>query len=194
MSARIIRATDGANSVRVSSGAVGGPSSENQVPDRSANAVKQAFEQGYKEGERAGRGQAERVTGSTIQRYERSIQHLAGAERVLMQALETETVRLSLQIARRIIQREAATDPSLVAVLVSVALKRMTGHHGIEVRVSNHDFQHVHDVFSSTNSAVAVIEDASLERGDFILDTDQTHLDGRIGSQIDAVSRALFDD
>ena len=158
------------------------------------NVEKQAFERGYKEGECIGKQMGERMMENTIKRYERSIQSLASVHRTLADAMEVETVRLSLEVARKIIQREVAIDPDLVAVMVSVALKRVHGHHGIEVRVGSHDYNRVCEAIRSANSTIPVKEDSSLERGDFIVDTAQTHVDGHISSQIDAVSRALFDD
>jgi len=73
-------------------------------------------------------------------------------------------------------------------------LKRVHGHQGIAVRVSSHDFVRVCDAVRSCNASLPVQEDTSLDRGDFMIDTAQTHLDGRISSQIDAVGRALFDE
>jgi flagellar assembly protein FliH len=155
---------------------------------------KQAFEQGYKEGERIGKQMGERMVENTVKRYERSIQQLASTHRSLTEAMEVSTVRLSLEIARKIIQRESTIDADLVAVMVTVALKRVNGHHGIEVRVSSHDYKRVCEAIHSTNASIPVKEDMGLERGDFIIDTIETHLDGRISSQIDAVGRALFDE
>ncbi|HLQ77526.1 MAG TPA: FliH/SctL family protein, partial [Terriglobia bacterium] len=127
-------------------------------------------------------------------RYERSIGEMANIQRILVDAMEVETVRLSLEIAKKIIQREAAIDPDLVAALVAVAMKRLHGHHGTEVRVSNHDFARVCEAMRVANSSIPVKEDPSLERGDFILDSVQTHLDGRISSQVEAVGRAILDE
>ena len=158
------------------------------------NVEKQAFEQGYKEGEKIGKQMGERMMETAIKRYDRSVQDLASLHRSLADSMEVQTVRLSLEIARKIIQREAAVDPDLVAALVSVALKRVHGHHGIEVRVSTHDHGRVSEAMRSSNAAIPVKEDSSLERGDFILDTMETHLDGRVSSQIESVGRALFDE
>jgi flagellar biosynthesis/type III secretory pathway protein FliH len=36
--------------------------------------------------------------------------------------------------------------------------------------------------------------DPELERGDFMIETSQTHLDGRVRSQLDAIGRTLFDE
>ena len=173
---------------------MGGVAGDIVPADHAMTVEKQAFEQGYKEGERIGKQMGERMVENTIKRYERSVQQMASAHRSLTDAMEVATVRLSLEIARKIVQRETTIDPDLVAVMVSVALKRVNGHHGIEVRVSSHDYNRVCEAIRGTNASIPVKEDTGLERGDFIIDTIETHLDGRISSQIDAVGRALFDE
>jgi flagellar biosynthesis/type III secretory pathway protein FliH len=60
--------------------------------------------------------------------------------------------------------------------------------------MSRHDITRVTEAIRSVHSSIPVKEDQSLERGDFILDSIETHIDGRISSQIDAVSRAIFDE
>jgi len=194
MSSRIIRSSELSGKARVTSGGMGGAVGEIAPGDHAMTVEKHAFEQGYKEGERIGKQMGERMVENTIKRYERSIQQLATAHRSLTDAMEVATVKLSLEIAKKIIQRETAIDADLVAVMVSVALKRVNGHQGIEVRVSSQDFARVSETIRSANASIPVKEDSGLERGDFIVDTIQTHLDGRISSQIDAVGRALFDE
>src|SRR5436190_16969017 len=159
MSSRIIRGSEDARSVQVSSGKMGVPSGHSLEPDHNEKLEKQAFEQGYKEGERIGKQMGERMMENTIKRYERSIQQLATAHRSLTDAMEIATVRLSLEIARKIIQRELTIDADLVAVMVTVALKRVNGHHGIEVRVSSHDYKRVCEAIHGTNSSIPVKED-----------------------------------
>ena len=194
MSSRIIRGNEDVRNVRVTSGGMAMPSGHDLLSEEVARAEKQAFEKGYREGERIGKQMGERLMEGTLKRYERSLQQVAETERRLTEAMEAESVRLSLQVARKIIQRETTIDPELVSILVSVALKRMQGHHRIEVRVSKHDFAQVTEAIRGGKSSILVKEDQSLERGDFILDSIETHIDGRIASQVDAVSRALFDE
>src|SRR6185369_673338 len=153
MSSRIIRSNEATNKARVSSGGMGGTTTDAAPSSHAMTIEKQAFEQGYKEGERIGKQMGERMVESTVKRYERSIQQFASAHRSLTDAMEVATVRLSLEIARKIIQREMAMDAELVAVMVSVALKRVNGHHGIEVRVSNHDFRRVCEVMRNSNAS-----------------------------------------
>src|SRR5262249_27518479 len=105
-----------------------------------------------------------------------------------------QTVRLALQIARKIVQRELTMDADLVSALVAVALKRLSGQQSITLRVSRHDYERVRSSITSVNPSVTVKDDAALERGDFLIETAQTHLDGRVNSQVDAIGRALFDE
>ena len=61
------------------------------------------------------------------------------------------------------------------------------------VRKHGVQFSEALTVFSD-EYAITVKDDATLERGDYVIDTAQTHLDGRVASQVDTIGRALFDE
>jgi flagellar biosynthesis/type III secretory pathway protein FliH len=155
---------------------------------------KQAFEQGYQEGERIGKQMGEKMVETVVKRYDNSIAQLAEAHKNLVEQMEEQTVRLALEISRKIVQRELTMDVDLVSALAAVALKRVHGHQSIALRVSRQDYDRVHAAIANVNPAVAVKDDAALERGDFVIDTAHTHLDGRVASQVDAIGRVLFDE
>jgi len=162
--------------------------------DRIMEVEKQAFEQGYGEGERIGKQMGEAMTETICKRYEKSIAELGAFHKKMLQSMEEQTVRLALEIARKIVQRELTMDPDLIGALATVALKRLAGHQSIELRISRHDLQRVRAAVAVVNPAILVKEDPALERGDFVIETNQTHLDGRISSQIDTIGRALVDE
>ena len=155
---------------------------------------KHAFEQGYAEGERIGKQMGEKMVETVVKRYENGIAKLAGVQKSLTEAMEEQTVRMALEIARKIVQRELTMDADIVAALASVALKRVSSHQSITLRVSRQDFDRVRAVVTAANPAISVKDDATLERGDFVVDTAQTHLDGRVASQIETIGRVLFDE
>ncbi len=155
---------------------------------------KQAFEQGYAEGERIGKEMGEKMIETIVKRYDNAISRLAETHKALAESMEEEIVRLAVGISRKIVQRELAMDPDIVSAVAAVALKRVSNHQSITLRVSRQDFGRIRTAIATTNPAVQVKEDASLERGDFVIDTGQTHLDGRIASQIEAIGHLLFDD
>ncbi len=193
MSSRIIRGSDRTAKLTVSpslDASPGGVSSQDHI----MNVEKQAFEQGYAEGERIGKQMGEKMVETAVKRYDNAIAELAAAHKRMVEAMEAQTVRFALEISRKIVQRELTIDPDLVAALAAVALKRVSGHQSITLRVSRQDFGHVRVAAGTVNPAVTVKEDATLERGDFIIDTAQTHVDARVSTQIALIGRALFDE
>ncbi|HLH31306.1 MAG TPA: FliH/SctL family protein [Terriglobia bacterium] len=193
MSSRIIRGDSRAQRLKISS-----PSERSIISaasqEQAMNIEKEAFEQGYAEGERIGKQMGEKMIETVVKRYDNSVAQLAESHKQLVESMEEQTVRLALEIARKIVQRELTMDQDLVAALASVALKRVSGHQDITLRVSRHDFGRVRVVVGNVNPAVTVKDDASLERGDFVVETGQTFLDGRVSTQIDALGKALFDE
>src|SRR5204863_5947787 len=197
MSSRIIRGDDRLKKVRVTAsvgGGASGPAIDITGQDHVMNVEKQAFEQGYKEGERIGKQMGERMVATAVQRYDRSIHELAAVHVSLRDAMEKAAVRLALAVAKKIVQREVTVDPDLVIALVSVALKRVQGQTAVTVRVSSHDHSRMDAALRALNTTISVTEDPSLERGDFVLDSIQTHVDGRLTGQIETIGRALLDD
>jgi flagellar assembly protein FliH len=192
MSSRIIRG-DGRfqkSKISVPSNPVGAGGSQDHIMD----VEKQAFEQGYAEGERIGKQMGEAMVESICKRYEKSLAEFAASHKQMAEAMEVQTVKLALEIARKIVQRELTMDPDLIAALAAVALKRLSSHQSITLRVSRQDFERVRGAVGNLNSAVTVKEDPVLERGDYVIETGQTHLDGRISSQIETIGRALLDE
>jgi flagellar assembly protein FliH len=194
MSSRIIRGNGRLqhSKVRISSGtpsaaAVG-------ADDHIMDVEKQAFEQGYAEGERIGKQMGEAMVETICKRYEKGLAELALAHKEMAQAMEEQTVRLALEIARKIVQRELTMDRDLIAALATVTLKRLSGHQLICLRVSRNDFERVRAAIGKVNPAVTVKDDPALDRGDFVIETGQTHLDGRLSNQIDTIGKALLEE
>ena len=192
MSSRIIRGDSRVQKLKVSS--PGAVNVRGGSQERVMDVEKQAFEQGYAEGERIGKQMGEKMVETVVKRYDNGIAQLAQTHKALVEAMEEQTVRLALAISRKIVQRELTMDPDLVAALASVALKRVLSHQSITLRVSRQDFDHVRAAVAAANPAISVKDDATLERGDFVVDTAQTHLDGRVASQIETIGRVLFDE
>jgi flagellar assembly protein FliH len=192
MSSRIIRGAGRLqkSNVSLSSGVM----DRARVEDLAMDVEKHAFEEGYAEGERMGKQMGEAMMETICKRYEKGLADLAVAHKEMQRTMEEQTVRLSLEIARKIVQRELTLDPDLVSALATVALKRLTGHQSIVLRISRSDFENVRTAITSANPAVTLKEDAALERGDFVIETAQTHLDGRLSSQIDRIARTMLDE
>jgi flagellar assembly protein FliH len=188
MSSRIIRGDDRLNKLKISA-----PNTEG-LHGHPAHIEKQAFDQGYQEGERIGKQMGEKMVETVVRRYDKSIAELAEAHKGLLEQMEAQTVHLAMEISRKVIQRELTVDKDLVSALAAVALKRVQGHQSVTLRVSRNDFERVRAGIAAVNPAIVVKDDASMERGDFVVDTGQTHLDGRVLSQIETLGRLMLDE
>ena len=192
MSSRIIRGSERIKKSRVSSPDGG---FLNGLPQKHVMEIeKQAFEKGYQEGNRIGKEMGEQMMETAVKKYDQTIVELATSHKNLVESMEKETVRLSLEIAKSILGREVSTDPDVVTALVTLALKRLQGHHEIVLKVSPDDFDRVRDGIENLDTAIQVEQTGSLERGDFILDTSKTHLDGRMMSRLNHIGQALLEE
>lgn len=191
MSSRIIRGTAGSKKLNVRS-ADGAELLDALPAEQIAKLEQRAYDKGFRDGERSGKQAAENVIDETVQRYEKAINELATSYDGVLETLERKTVQLALEISRKIIQREVSLDPDLVAALATVALRRVQSHQAITLRVSRVDYPRLREAVADVNSTVSVVEDGTLDRGDFMIDTAQSHLDGRIISQIETLGRAML--
>ncbi len=191
MSPRIIRGGERVKKSRINS--PGGNSSNGLPRSHTMEVEKEAFEKGYDEGSQIGKQMGEQMMETAVKRYEQAIVDVAISHRKLVESMERETVKLSLEIARNILGREVSTDPDVVAALVSLALKRLQGHHEIVLKVSPDDFERIRSAIEPVDSAVRVEQVSSLERGDFVLDTSKSHFDGRMLSRLNHIGRELLE-
>jgi flagellar assembly protein FliH len=192
MSSRIIRGDDRFKRLKVSTTQPGG---DGLLPNgHPAHVEKQAFEQGYQEGERIGKQMGEKMVETVVRRYDKTIASIAEAHKSLVEQMEEQTVRLAMEISRKIVQRELTVDPDLVSALAVVALKRVQGHQSVAIRVSRYDADRVRKAIVEVNPGVVVKDDVTLERGDFRIDTAHTHLDGRVSSQVETLGRFMLDE
>ncbi len=192
MSSRIIRGGKSNKTSRINT--LGGDSLPGLPQSHIMGVEKQAFERGYQEGNEIGKQMGEQMMETAVKRYDQTIVDMAVSHKKLVESMERETVRLSLAIAKSILGRAVSTDPDVVTVLVSLALKRLQGHHEIVLKVSPDDFERVRSGIENIDSAVRVEQVSSLERGDFILDSSKTHFDGRMMSRLDHIGRELLDE
>jgi flagellar assembly protein FliH len=159
-----------------------------------AEVEKRAFEQGFAEGERAAKRFFESVAEAAAKRYDDGIAEMAGAYRSLVSVAEKNAVKLAIAIARKVIQREFHIEPNDVATRATQIIEGIRTQPGILLRVSVQDASRLQQKVAETYPSVSVQADPSIKQGDFMIDTSQTHLDGRISTQLEEVERGLLED
>ncbi len=166
-----------------------------QIQQQHDQNVRDAHAKGMREGEAAGRNGALAELHPVMERLIHTIDELAQTRALLRQEAESDMVKLSLAIARRVLRRELAVDPEALHGLVLAALEKLQGQDLCRVKVHPSHAAAVRNALQKTDSASAieVIPDASREIGAVIFETQRGNLDASVDSQLQEIERGLID-
>ena len=164
-----------------------------------ARIERNAFESGFRQGEKAGGEIAEKKMEAVMRRYGDSIQELGKAKSGLYCQVEREVVRLAVEVAKKIVHREIQVDPEIVQTLVRVALDHAAERSVTTIRVSPIDHKFLVEKHpgwekeADGGREVVLIADKGIERGGCLLQTDCGEIDARIEEKFREVERAFFE-
>jgi flagellar biosynthesis/type III secretory pathway protein FliH len=110
---------------------------------------------------------------------------LDGMKDELTRDVEGSVHALAVAIARRILQREISADPSMMRDLIQRGLELLPLDAAIEVHLHPADLAQLGDELAASasrreGSVIRCVEDDSLERGSFLLESPFRLIDGRI--------------
>jgi flagellar assembly protein FliH len=107
---------------------------------------------------------------------------------------ERDLVKLALEIARKVVQREVSTDADIVLMLARVALERLHPRAVAKILLHPEDLEFVtarrHEL--SNTSALEFVADASIGRGGCIIQSEHGDIDARIEEQLASIERGFF--
>jgi len=154
-----------------------------------------AREEGIREGEARSKAQAQETVASVIERLAQSIAGLDEYRTRLHRQTETEAVRLSIAIARRVLRRELTVDPGAIEGLVLAALERLQSQESCRVRMHPDHVPALRTVLDrlGMTGKVEVVPDPAEELGAALFEMPRGNLDASIDSQLREIERGLTD-
>lgn len=157
--------------------------------------VREALEAGRAEGEAQAKAQAQEEVRATIERLANAIAELDEYRGQLLRQTETDAVRLSVAIARRVLRRELTVDPSAIEGLVRAALERLQSQESCRVRMHPDFVPALRDCVErmGMEGRVEVISDATQEPGAAVFEMSRGSLNASIDSQLKEIERGLAD-
>lgn len=156
--------------------------------------LEQARERGYQDGLEA-----------ATQQYAEGIDQLGNVivgvqeeREAFFAGVEPQLVKLSVEIAEKILRHELETKPETVLEIVRLALLQIPARHSIALHISPEDAQLIkqrRDEISDPGGirGIEIIEDRRVPRGGCIVESPSGNLDARIGSQLAEVTRVLME-
>jgi flagellar assembly protein FliH len=161
-----------------------------------ARREKAAHERGRQQGEAEARAMLEKELARNREAMAEMITAFARERESFYEKVEPEIVNLALNIARKILHREAQIDPLLLAGLVRVALETIEFSTQVTVRVHPRLIPSWNEYFSrqiDPRDLPELVEDPTLDEGHCVLETHlgKTKLGWEI--QLKEIERGLLD-
>lgn len=114
----------------------------------------------------------------------RSLDEVAALRLTLAERVEKELVQLSLEIAKKIVQREVLVDPDIPLTMARLALSR-THRASATVRLHPDDFEYVNSRRDQLRAEglIEIVADAGVSRGGCVIQSERGDVDARIEQQ-----------
>lgn len=109
--------------------------------------------------------------------------------------VESDVVQLALAVARKILHREAALDPTLLHGLVRVALDRIGAEEHVRIRLTPDQARTWVAAAEPTSQGLTceVIADETLSAGDCLIETDRGSVNCGIEEQLKGIEQSFRD-
>jgi flagellar assembly protein FliH len=157
--------------------------------------VRQAHEAGVRAGEAAAGKRLEGEVHTVVEKLAAAVAEVAGVRAATIHRAETDTVKLAIEIARRVLHRELTVDPSALEALIKAALEKLQSQEVYRVRVHPDQEKVVRRCLEQMgrSDAVTVIGDPVQPKGGAIFEISRGTLDASVDTQLSEIERGLTD-
>lgn len=158
---------------------------------------KEAYEDAFKLGEKAGVERGERMFQSAVRSFVEAADQLRRLQQEFYGRVEGEILDLVLATTRKVVQREVDNQEDMILRILKEAIAQSIDRDRIVVRINPADFDFVHGHKSDIVQAIdgikhLVIErDEAISRGGAIVESDYGSIDARIERRFEEVEKAL---
>lgn len=156
-----------------------------------------AYNQGIKQGQEQGQKMALKRIAPLFDALQKALDELPLTREQYQEQHEDQMIALVLQIAEKVIHREVKTSPDLIRDTIRAACEHLRETDEVRVRLHPSDFEYVREVEEmltrklTGRRTVQVIEDASLQRGGTMIETDFGDIDATIAAQFAQLAETL---
>jgi flagellar assembly protein FliH len=149
----------------------------------------------FQDGLRQGRDEASAASREQAEKLAATLAELARFKGKLRADAERELVKLSIAIARRILNRELAMDPDALEGLAHAALSKLQSRDVLQVRVFAQGLETIRSYLERAGLArsIKLVADPNLHPGDVLIDTVFGELDASVDTQLNEIERGFAD-
>ncbi|HUI79902.1 MAG TPA: FliH/SctL family protein [Bryobacteraceae bacterium] len=157
--------------------------------------VRVAYESGLREGDASARQKLEAQVGESTQNLAQAVADVVAAREEALRRAEADIVRLSMEIARRIIHRELSVDPSALGGLIRAALEKLAAQQVQRVRIHPDQVPVLRMCLEEIgrDADIEVVADPAQPRGGAVFENSRGSLDASVETQLREIERGLTD-
>jgi len=158
--------------------------------------AQKAYEKGLADGKAAVRADFEKEAAELRSQISAAVRSFSKDRADYFARVETEVVRLSLSIARKILHRESQIDPLVLTGVVHVALQKLNGETSVTIRARHDEVRFWKDYFKQSEDifpAVTITADPALSQGHVVLETDFGTTEISLETQLKEIEQGFFD-
>src|ERR1035438_2573029 len=157
--------------------------------------ARQAYEAGSRAGESATRQSVEAEVRAMVEKLAATIAEVAATRGDTIRRAEADTVRLAVEIARRILHRELSVDTSALEGLIKAALEKLQSQEVYRVRVHPDQEAIVRSGLEQMgrSPSIEVVGDALQAKGGAVFEISRGSLDASVDVQLSEIERGLAD-
>lgn len=157
------------------------------------------IQQAHADGMREGKHQAEESLSKVSEALAQALLATGSLRARAMQESEEDLLKLSVLIAKTILQRELSCDPWILASVVQGAVEAAADGGEVVVRLNPEDYQMVAQrpefaVAPGEKRRVVLKEDPAIARAGCLVETARGTLDAGLESQLDEIYRRLCEE
>ena len=154
----------------------------------------QAYRSGFEDGKEIMREEQEMV----IQLFLNLIEELKKQREEYLKSVEKDMVRLSLEIASKVIQQKIEQDEKVILKNLKHALKHLLDKGRIIIRLNPADLEivskHSKEIKSAEGLKELILEeDSKVTRGGCLIYSELGHIDAQIETQLEMIGKALLE-
>ncbi len=175
-----------------------GKDSPGSAGDRISQIEREAYEKGFTQGQKDGLALGKKRLEEAAKRLVTLIGSLARLKEELYREAEEEILKLSVEIARKILQRELMQDEEAVLRTIRKAADFLNERTSIKILVNPDDMRKVEEAIPEIRRGkkidrIELSEDAAIERGGCILETGFGTINATVEDQLAAIKEELED-
>ena len=157
--------------------------------------AKAAHITGFQAGQEASRQAAQAEVRATLETLASTIAQISSLRTETIHNAEADTVRLAIEIARRVLHRELSIDRSALEGLIKAAMEKLQTQEDIPCSCSSRPGGHRSELpgKDGAGQAIEVVERPDVPRGGAMFEISRGALDASVETQLAEIERGLMD-